>query len=325
MNFAFDTLHFRAGSGGPARVTEELIAALNASGDSVYTIGPEHPEPSRSKLLPALVRRAVFGIRFPHSGHSGKPVHIAGEIWPVIVPEAAQVILLHDTFALDRRDWAKPVERYLQKRRIGWAKQHADLVVTPSEEVKHRLLDLVPRLRNRIAVIPWGISQVFKDAAAPATRGEPYWIASGDMTPRKGLGDLLSWYADRSRPPRLLLTGRIPSAALPSGVESTGTLGLSELARLIAGARAYLSFSFDEGFGLAIAEAAATGTPVVARSFPGGENRFPEGIHWFKAPSEAGTALQQALAGPRTPPSWARDLSWSRTADQLREAVFRIR
>ncbi len=324
MNFVFDTLHYRSASGGPGRVTEELVRAMRNLGEAVYTAGPDQPDPSRLKLLVALLRRAATGrLEFRTSG-TEKPVLVAGEIWPSAVPNTTSVIIIHDMFALDRPEWTKPVERIFQARRIGWAERYSDLVLAPSAEVKQALVSLRPALKDKTAVVPWGISQEFKNAAASGQSEKPYWVASGDMTPRKGLTELLAWYRGYDCPPRLLLTGHLPSTHLPNGVTLTGRLALADLARTIARASLFLSFSHDEGFGLSIAEAAATGTPVVARRFPGGAERFPSGIHWFDSPAKAGAIVQTALSSPRTPPSWARELSWERTAEKIRSIVLQI-
>ncbi|MCC5698860.1 glycosyltransferase, partial [Klebsiella pneumoniae] len=84
--------------------------------------------------------------------------------------------------------------------------------------------------------------------------------------PRKGLADLLRVHRDLDLPP-LVVAG--PGRAVrDERVIRTGYLTESELRRVVAGARALVLPSRDEGFGLPVLEAFACGVPVVCSDVP---------------------------------------------------------
>lgn len=91
--------------------------------------------------------------------------------------------------------------------------------------------------------------------------------------PRKNVPLLLGAFARiRAKLPqaRLLLVGRPPATALPAGVEATGEVAdpAAELRR----AGVFVSPSWQEGFGIAVAEALATGLPVITTPSGGPED-----------------------------------------------------
>ncbi|MCW5830265.1 MAG: hypothetical protein KIT79_13225 [Deltaproteobacteria bacterium] len=305
MNTVFaDTLHFSAQSGGPARVTAGLLSALRDSGIRVATWGPSLPAPNRLKLAAGLARR----ILLPAPAMPQDSLYIAGEIWPVATKARKTAIIIHDTFALVRPESAKSLERGNQRRRIEWAARFAGLVIVPSAEVRRSLAELAPGLKERIHVIPWGIGNEFlSHAPEPPDTESPYVVAAGDRTPRKATPELLAWHRSESGLPRLVTTGRFSPDALVS---------------LMARASAFISFSHDEGYGLAIAEAASLGIPVAARRFPGCEARFPGGVFWFDRADGARTALDAALKAPRIKPAWVTARTWAAAARQFIKAAW---
>ncbi len=300
MNFAFDTLHFHLNGGGPSSVTLHLMSSLVDHGHSVSTVGPTHPEPSVPRMLLAALKPA----RVADTGQ----IVIANEIRPRNIPGRLQVALVHDLFALDRPEWTRGIERYFQTRRFRWIIAHAGLIVVPSPEVYERFTFHFPGLQGRTETVAWGAAGTFLDARRKIPGRTRAIIATGDSTPRKETGALQRWYRSRSRDYPLWFTGDLP---------------LESLAERVAGAACYLSFSRDEGFGLAIAEALAAGTPVVARRFPGGATRFRKGVLWFDSETEVDALVGTALSGEVPLPAPAEIRTWGHVAADFEAAVLR--
>jgi glycosyltransferase involved in cell wall biosynthesis len=123
-----------------------------------------------------------------------------------------------------------------------------------------------------------------------------YILAVGRMAdPRKNHMLLLRSYkalcANMDNPPRLALAG--PDVPTPEFSAETDRLGLSKhidihtllprdaLARLFRGAVAYVSTSDEEGFGITIIEAMASGIPPVATRSGGPQDIIDDGVDGF--------------------------------------------
>jgi len=124
-----------------------------------------------------------------------------------------------------------------------------------------------------------GASHIQDNGSAP-----PYYVVVGTIEARKNHLLLLNVWRSLARgpgpAPRLVVVGARGwdseqaldllerSRLLAPHVMEVSGLGTPGLQRLIGGARALLAPSFEEGYGLPIAEALAVGTPVVASDIP---------------------------------------------------------
>lgn len=159
-------------------------------------------------------------------------------------------------------------------------------VVTPTEAMRQRVLDVYGLPPGRVHAIAWGIDpelfhveaerfvEIVRNAfgiAAPT-----YLLAVSDHQPRKRNGLLLDVYArlreaEASTPPLVVLgwNGR-PAAELKARprlhrhVYVLPRVEDGKLAALYTGAVATVLASRDEGFGFPLLEAQACGSPVVA-------------------------------------------------------------
>lgn len=117
-------------------------------------------------------------------------------------------------------------------------------------------------------------------------------VSVGRIHPTKGIDDLVdAWAAVHETCPsaRLTLVGtgdaghvqtlreRIASRQLESSVHLAGFVSEEEKARIVSGARVFVSASKEEGWGIAVAEALALGVPCVTYDLPVFAEAFPSG------------------------------------------------
>jgi len=205
--------------------------------------------------------------------------------WLAQRPDIDAVFMIHDLLPLDYPEYFEPGEAAKFRTRIATALRFGRAFLVSTEAVRRRL-------RQEIAMrglaqrpiwahpFPSPLADVSaRELTARETR-RPYFLIIGTIEPRKNHLLLLNiWRALAQRmavPPRLVIVGKRGweneqvldlldrSETLAPLVAETSNLGSRDLAELITGARAVLSPSFDEGYGLPIVEALALGTPVIA-------------------------------------------------------------
>jgi len=205
--------------------------------------------------------------------------------WLGARPDVDAVFMVHDLLPLDYPEYFEPGEAEKFRLRIATALRFGRAFLVSTEAVRRRLHEeigargLAPR---PIWAQPFP-SPLAEFAAAGAARKRverPYFVVIGTIEPRKNHLLLLHvWRALARReaaPPRLVIVGARGweneqvldmldrCAILSPHVAEVSDLGSGELAGLIAGARAVLAPSFDEGYGLPIVEALSLGAPVIA-------------------------------------------------------------
>lgn len=156
-----------------------------------------------------------------------------------------------------------------------------------------------------------------------------YLVFVGTLEPRKDLATLLAAHRLVQDAPPLVLVG--PSGwgegVDTRGCLTTGYLDDEALRPLVAGAAALVLPSRDEGFGLPVLEALATGTPVVASDLPVLREVAGE-LATYAAVGEAeafAEALRSVLADPgdrAARQARAADFTWALAAQRTR-AVHR--
>ena len=200
---------------------------------------------------------------------------------------ARSVILLHDAAFFD--DWAdqgQHLSYYLQQFKwrllFGKLSKKVDLFHTVSNFSAERILYHFPSFKDRIRVIPNGVTEFFfadnktEDREILAKRnlaGRCYVLLPGGLSRRKNADLVLqAWPLLRQlhRDLRLVVTSYNDAAyvarAASNGdsVVMTGFVDDAELRALYRGARVVWFPSCYEGFGIPVLEAMACGTPVVA-------------------------------------------------------------
>ena len=186
------------------------------------------------------------------------------------------VVAIHDLVPLLARDRYRGA---VNSRYASWVTRRsagrASTVLCGSRETEARLVAALGVSAEKVAVIPYGVSPVFTTGPEPrpGPGEEPVLLFVGTFEPRKGLAalhDALGRLDDLGA--RLVVAGRpgwgteelMGRLHADPRVQVVEAPTDAELARLYRSATALVHPSTMEGFGLPVAEALASGTPVVA-------------------------------------------------------------
>lgn len=202
-------------------------------------------------------------------------VDVAQSLHPLLLParRAARFITIHD---LDFLDHPERTAGEVRRDYAGLAKSHAaraDGVLVPSAYTASQVISRLGVAPDRVTVFPPFIFSG-KPRAEPPPGGPILFV--GTLEPRKNVRGLLAGYerlvASQPDMPQLVLVGRLPpaeepsftaAAAASSRVEVRGYVPDKERTRLYQVASMLVLPSFEEGFGIPVVEAMATGVPVI--------------------------------------------------------------
>lgn len=258
--------------------------------------------------------------------------------WLQARPDIKPVFFIHDLIPLDYPEYFRNERKWRFPRILQGAMRHAAALIASSETTAER----IARYRREMGLLPIPIiaeplpaATPFLDRTGRKVSKHPYVVAIGTVEPRKNyLGLLHLWrrlLLNGQTVPKLVILGRI-------GWENEGVLALLERSpvlkghvvvasgvsddaclRLLHGARALVSPSFAEGYGIPVVEALSAGVPVIVSDIPV-YREITQGLATFCAPldgrawGEAVTGLLhpgrnealQLQADAFSPPSWER-------------------
>lgn len=311
--------------------------ALKAAEDLVARSSKDRTAPGLAGRMTAT--HAPRG-RYLNTSHSAMG---EAELTPLAASGIRVGALLHDALPLDRPEFARPDTPALFESRLRAAFSYSDALMANSRSTEARLRHWAGHwglTAPDILVAPLGIDAPPEQTPEQTTgpqRDPAIFIALGTIEPRKNHLLLLHLWRrlhDRLGPERcphlhvvgrrgwenenvLDLLERSPTAGVT--VHERGALGEAELGALLARSAALLAPSFDEGYGLPVAEALAAGVPVVASDIPahrevGGEAAEYldplDGPGWERAilalsePDSERAAEARRRAGVFAPPTW---------------------
>ena len=188
------------------------------------------------------------------------------------------VVTIHDLTHLKVPVWRKhPLAPLYARRMIRRAVKRSTRIITGSEAVRQEITARYPEARAKISVTRYGVDSRFRPGPASIEvlrrfRVEPrsYFFFAGNDKPHKNLDRLVEAYRKfRERHPgiRLLIAGG-STRFRGEGIESAGFVAEKDLPELYRGAIALVQPSLEEGFGLPIVEAMASGTPAIVSDRP---------------------------------------------------------
>jgi glycosyltransferase involved in cell wall biosynthesis len=216
----------------------------------------------------------------------GTSVDIAHAPYPLPLPTrtARTVITVHDLWFL-RPDAGTEAEIARDYPRFFYtACRRADCILTVSETVARQLGTLFPEVRDRIRVTPLGVPPEFlrplsPDSAVQVRRAyglsEGYVLFVGALNRRKNpvlAAEVVRILQSRGRAGPWVVVGQGPlevdlrerQRRYGLSVHFLGYVPRTRLPAIYDGAALLLMTSHDEGFGIPLLEAMASGVPVVA-------------------------------------------------------------
>jgi glycosyltransferase involved in cell wall biosynthesis len=192
-----------------------------------------------------------------------------------------QVLTIHDASIFDHPEWFKP--SFAAWSRLSWRilARRVKAIVTVSNFSRERLKIHLGIPQEKIHVIHNGVGLPFgpqPQSKIDAVRkkyqlNRPYFLSVGTNEPRKNLPLLVqAWENLQISSHMLFLAGGQGHIFNSTDEGLSRYVSDEDLPALYAGAAAYISSSFYEGFCLPALEAMACGTPVIAPN----TSAFPE-------------------------------------------------
>ncbi|MEO8382476.1 MAG: glycosyltransferase family 1 protein [Acidobacteriota bacterium] len=282
-------VHALAALGGP----ERYVAFVPSSARSLL---PVNVEPVIADVANYSVRelpvmgRAVAKARLDvfHSAHFVLP-------WT----SCPCIATLHDTILFHfppPRFGASAYLSFMTRRAL----RKSARVLTVSEAAKASIVETFAADPAKIVVTPNGIDPIFFGERPPPEDLDRYLFFAGNDKPHKNVELLIEAFSrlpDRSL--KLVMSGaafeRFRSVR---GVVTTGFLPIERLASLYRGALAVVLPSLEEGFGLPVVEAMASGTAVLAADIPALVEVAGDAAMYFDPHSAASlAAAMEKIAG----------------------------
>jgi glycosyltransferase involved in cell wall biosynthesis len=168
------------------------------------------------------------------------------------------VVTVHDLIhlTLPRRNQG---ERLYALWMVGRAVRKSRAVLTVSDAVAAQIRERYPG--SKVIVTPNGVDARFR----PGQKRGQYFLFVGNDKPHKNLTTLLAAFRRvRAEQPELKLVVAGGASPEEEGVTAAGFVSAEELAALYGEAIALVQPSIEEGFGLPMLEAMASGTAVIA-------------------------------------------------------------
>jgi glycosyltransferase involved in cell wall biosynthesis len=206
---------------------------------------------------------------------------------PPIGKTLRKVVTVHDLAFLEHPEYAVPSLAAYLKKVVPEAVAAADVVCTVSQEVSRTLIEHFQTPREKLVVIPNGVSPHFRRITDPVLLGatrhkfglkHPLVLSVGTLEPRKNhIGLIKAFYQAQKKkrgPAMLALAGAkgwlyeetqrlVEELKLEKKVRFLGRVSDLELVTLYSLADVFAFPSFVEGFGVPPLEAMACGAPII--------------------------------------------------------------
>jgi glycosyltransferase involved in cell wall biosynthesis len=308
--------HPRTGVGN--YVLGALRGLVEAGADDVVAFAPASPAGRRliDEALDGLdVERALPALPLAHGlrtawSRLGRPpaerfvgpfdvMHFGDWMTP---PQRAGLrsTMVHDLVPLRFPEWTQPKTVRMHGAKLDRL-DACDVVMTNSDFTAHDLQDLLGTPGERLHTAYPGVDDGFAPEGDRVELDRPYLLTVATLEPRKNLGTLIEAFRLLDGDLTLAVAGgkgwgEQPELDVP-GVERLGFIPHEQLPRWYRGASLVVYPSRFEGFGMPVAEAMASGVPVVASEHPSLDEACGEAAVRVdpESPEAIAAGIEQAL------------------------------
>lgn len=276
------------------------------------------PSSARKSTLVSLTARTPFGV-------------------------GQHVVTIHDLFPITNPEWFSPNYVRLHRALLKHHLANAAGISVVSEPVRQQVAPLV-RAGTPVIVAPNAPSELGDPSASTLALPTSFFLAVGNLEPRKNLERLLPAYAAlpagvRAEFPLLIAGGSAAAFRAVegladhsgAGVQFLGRVSDADLARLYRDATAFVSPSLDEGFGIPVVEAASVARGAMVLSDIPAYRWITEGAEpVFVDPTSIESIRQglldatRAVANVGANREIARRFSWNDSARGLADLVKHV-
>ncbi len=284
-------------------------------------------------------------VRLPAALMAHRPdlLFVPGHVVPFAWPGKALTVV-HDLAFEQHPEAYRPAERAYLRLTARWAIARCPVLITVSESTREDLVELYRVPRERIRVVPLGIS-ASRPSPAPASRltelgiDGNFVLQVGRIEARKNQAAALQ-AVERLNGVTLVMAGPERDPALADklrqsrSVRVLGRVDQPLLELLYKRAAAVVVPSLYEGFGLPVLEAMARGKVVVAAkssSLPEVGGDAVVYFHESAGPDELASVLEVALGDEalrsrltRSARARASKFSWDRTAAGVADVIREV-
>lgn len=329
MKLAVDARWYRTGLGC---YTRNLMSRLKSSGKDLHLHGivSDASTPYVASLCDSLakVTASAYSIReqwqVAFAARNCDILHVPQYNAPLFY-RGPLVVSIHDLIHLSVEGHrGRPAAWLYARSMLRLVTRRADHLITVSEYSKKRIMEDLRVPASKITVIPNGVGSGFvnTDAVRSGRRGfhewagqRPYFLSVSSLRPHKNLPRLLEaatlfWQKTRNDW-GLVIVGDGELRERNRIVEISRRLGVSDRVHILPilsedslqRAYAYAEFlvmpSLEEGFGLPVLEAMASGTPVVCSRTSSLPEIADDAASYFDPldPDDMARAMQVVLNG----------------------------
>ncbi|GAB4321638.1 MAG: glycosyltransferase family 1 protein [Candidatus Sumerlaeia bacterium] len=320
----------------PAAPDDEFILFVNSARRDPPPL-PLFERPNvrvRRYILPGPWLHALWRtVRFPPIEWFTGAVDVFHSPWGPAPPQrrGAGVITVHDLHCLKHPGQTERWGGQWLAKTLPASARRADRIIAVSHHTRREAVQLLGVPEDKIEVIYHGVDRALfhprrESGVVEAVRSEyclpsGFLLAVGTLEPRKNLLRLLEAFArfiaEVDHPPRLVIAGREgPDARsikvraeqlnLTPHLQFTGFVAEEHLPAIYNAALALVHPALEEGFGMTVLEAMASGLPVAASDIPVFRELYGEACCWFD---------------PNDPEDMADAMLRIATSGQLREAL----
>jgi len=261
------------GLSGVGLYSHEILTGLAVAHPEVrfdFYYRPHRYLRARRAALPQKVRRRLLAE--PLGPRGADLFHGLNQRLPR-VPMRRAVATFHDLFVMTG-EYSTPEFRARFTAQARDAAQRADALIAVSEFTRSQVISLLDVDPAKVYVVHHGIRKLGGPVGSPQAR-EKIILNVGAIQKRKNIARLVESFETLPAPWQLVLAGsngygaeeilaRIESSPARDRIRVTGYVSAEDLAAWYTRSSVFAFPSLDEGFGMPVLEAMATGVPVIA-------------------------------------------------------------